>query len=178
MLKNTDQTFGWLAKTFHWLMAFMIIVLLCVGLYMADLEPSADKWKLYGIHKATGLVVLFLGLSRLFWRLANPVPRPNPSLPHWQNKAADLVHYALYALMILIPTAGFLMSYLGNYPIDFYGFFTIPALGHENKEWGDFFEDTHSILAFTLIGLLCAHIGAALYHHFFIKDSILRRMLP
>ena len=39
-------------------------------------------------------------------------------------------------------------------------------------------KDLHEFLAFTTIGLLVLHIGAALKHHYRDKDDILQRMLP
>jgi cytochrome b561 len=36
----------------------------------------------------------------------------------------------------------------------------------------------HKLLNFLLFGLVLAHIGAALKHHFIERDDILARMLP
>jgi cytochrome b561 len=40
------------------------------------------------------------------------------------------------------------------------------------------FEETHEILANLTIILILLHVGAALYHHYLLKDSVLRRMMP
>jgi cytochrome b561 len=36
----------------------------------------------------------------------------------------------------------------------------------------------HQTLAVILLGLVAAHMAAALYHHVILRDDILRRMLP
>lgn len=178
MLRNTNQSFGWVSKTLHWVVGLMVLTLLGVGLYMTDMEPSPEKWEMYGIHKATGLLVLAFVVLRLYWRATNTVPGPNTNIPHWQNLIADINVYILYALMVLMPSAGILMSYFGNHPIDFYGLFTIPASGEENKELAGFFKESHEFMGSCLLFFISIHLGAALYHHYYIKDSILRRMLP
>jgi len=40
------------------------------------------------------------------------------------------------------------------------------------------FKQVHEIMAFAMIALLVAHIGAALKHHFVNRDTVLARMLP
>lgn len=34
----------------------------------------------------------------------------------------------------------------------------------------------HEILGFVMLGLVLLHVGAALRHHFILKDGVLRRM--
>jgi cytochrome b561 len=40
------------------------------------------------------------------------------------------------------------------------------------------FFQAHSILATVLIYVLAVHVLAALQHHFFYRDAVLKRMLP
>lgn len=82
-LKNTKESFGLVAICLHWLMAFLIIGLLILGLYMVELPISLQKLKLYGWHKEYGLLVLFLFFLRLSWRILNTTPE----LPivWWEN---------------------------------------------------------------------------------------------
>ena len=50
-LKNSEKHFGLIAILLHWVMALLIIGMLCLGLYMSDLPISLEKLKLYGWHK-------------------------------------------------------------------------------------------------------------------------------
>jgi cytochrome b561 len=52
-------------------------------------------------------------------------------------------------------------------------------MAHESKVlYRGFFLPTDSVLSYTAIGLVGPHISATLYHHFYRRDDILRRMLP
>jgi cytochrome b561 len=65
MIKNTDNHYGIIAKLFHWLIAIAIISLITVGFIMSDMPPSPDKYELYGMHKASGVIVLMLVTLRV-----------------------------------------------------------------------------------------------------------------
>jgi len=38
--------------------------------------------------------------------------------------------------------------------------------------------DIHSALAWVLLVLIGAHVGAALFHRFVLKDDVMQRMMP
>lgn len=177
-IKNTTASYGNIAKGLHWLMAILVISMLAVGLYMEGLDLSPQKLLLYGWHKSFGALILILAILRLTWRLSNPTPALPHTLPTLQHIAAHGVHALLYVLLFLMPLTGWLMSSAAGFPVSFFGLFTLPNLIEANKEWRMFFGDAHEILAFSLIALLVAHVGAALLHHFYYKDTILKRMLP
>ena len=48
----------------------------------------------------------------------------------------------------------------------------------ESKDLGEVLEEVHETGFIALLVLLTAHVGAALYHHFILKDDVLKRMLP
>lgn len=177
-LKSDDSRWGSAALTFHWLMALLIIVLGIVGLWMADLPNSAQKIKIYAIHKSVGLTVLSLALLRLSWRLFDRRPRDVP-MPAWQTFAARATHVLLYLLMLALPLSGWLYNSASGYPLQWFWSFNLPSLtgganpdlkviAHVIHEWGFYF----------LVLLLLAHVGGALKHHLIDRDDTLVRMLP
>lgn len=175
-MRNSATSYGLPSKILHWLMAVLIVGLFAVGLYMADLEMSPDKLKIYGLHKSIGITVLALVIVRLVWRLSNPVPESAPGLSKLENSAATAAHYALYALIFLIPISGWLMSSYAGFPVSVFGLFTLPPLAAPDKAMVDEIKEWHESLAWMVILLAAAHAGAALYHHFIRKDNVLRRM--
>ncbi len=176
--KNTLQTYGVIAKAFHWLMAIFIITLLAVGLIMADMENSPDKFKLYGMHKAFGIIVLFLVVLRLGWKVLDVSPLLPASISKVAQLGAKVVHLGLYILMFAMPITGWLMSSAAGFPVSIFGLFTIPNLVAPDKEFGKNMNELHEALAWILIVLITLHVLAALLHHFYYRDNILRRMLP
>lgn len=173
--KNNDSRFGIIAISFHWLMALLIIGMLIVGLYMVGLPSEPFKFELYGLHKATGVLVLALAFLRLIWRFINTTPALN--IPKLEALAARLVHWVLYGFMFAMPISGWLMSSAADKPITFFGLFTVPMLIAPNQELTPIFHDAHHWLGYALIAILVLHVLAALKHHFYDKDDILRRML-
>ena len=177
MLKNTSSSYGLITRLFHWLISIMIIALLIVGFTMTSMETSANKWELYSMHKATGVIVLSLVSLRFLWRLANIQLDLPADLPSWQKLASRITHYLLYVFMFLMPISGVLMSILGGHEVNVFNLFTIPATAEKNVDLARFFWNIHGISAFTFAGLIGLHISAGLYHHFIRKDNILSRMI-
>jgi cytochrome b561 len=175
-IKNTANRYGFLAKSFHWIMALMVIGLLCVGLYMTGMPNSMAKLQLYGYHKASGILILFLVTLRVLWRLTNKSPTM-AAMPNWQRISAHSLHIALYVFMFAMPLTGWMMSSAAGVPVSVFGWFTMPDLVPTNESLMEIFEQTHEILAFILIGMIGLHLLAALKHHFINKDDTLRKMI-
>jgi cytochrome b561 len=114
---------------------------------------------------------------RLGWRLANVTPSYPNDMPPWQKFTAHSVHWLLYGFLFAMPITGYLLTSAAGFAPSFFGLFVVPALIEPNKDLAHLFATIHAWLAYSLIGLLCVHIGAALEHHFVEKDNILRRML-
>jgi cytochrome b561 len=177
-LKNSPEQYGLIAKSFHWIIAVLIIGMLALGLYMADLPISLQKLKLYGYHKEFGLLILFLAIFRFGWYLGNRDPDLPADLPTWQRYAARLVQWALYGFLFAMPITGWLLTSAAGLPPSFFGLFTLPTLVAPADELRHLFGTVHSWLAYGLIAAICIHTGAALHHHFIKKDNVLRSMLP
>ena len=176
-IKSNDRQWGSVARTFHWLVALLIVVNGALGLYMTDMKPSMDKISIYAIHKSVGLTVLALFLLRLSWRWFDPRPRDLP-MPRWQKLAAHAAHGALYVLMLAMPLSGWLFNSAHGNPLQWFKLFNLPALVEKNKALAEFFGDTHETLFWILVAIVIAHVGGALMHHFVERDKTLRRMLP
>lgn len=175
-IKNTKNHYGLVTISFHWILAFLIIFMICLGLYMADLPISEKKLRLYGLHKEFGVLILMLVLARLFWRISNIMPSL-AELPAWERISARLVHWLFYIILICLPLSGWLLSSAAGVSVSFFGLFTLPDLIGADKAHREFFDTVHQALAFTLIGLICLHVAAALKHFIIDKDTILQRML-
>ena len=175
MIKNTLTTYGHIAKFFHWLMAIFFIGMFVIAYTMINISKSDFRYSLYDFHKATGILLFSLVALRLSWRLINIQPVLSVVLPFWQRLAARWNIIVLYILMFLMPMTGFLTSTLGGHDISFYGIFTISPLAH-NQSASAFFSAAHEILSYLLSIAFVFHIIGTLYHHYFLKDEIFKRM--
>ena len=183
---NDALSYNAVAKTLHWLIAIAIIGLLVMGKVMVDL-PRDDpaKFELYQLHKSVGLTVLFLSVLRLLWRFQYRAPALPPTMKVWERFAAQATHVAFYVLMFAIPLSGWAMASTSSLgvPTLWFGLFEVPSLpGLEGsagmEDINESAEEAHELLGNLTILLLILHVGAALKHHFWNRDDVLRRMLP
>jgi cytochrome b561 len=171
------QRYSTASIAMHWVM-----VLAFIGIYAAvnviDVFPKGSDTRQLAknMHFSFGLLVFGLVWLRLLFRVMGTTPPIVPAPPVWQEKLAKLLHLALYGLMVAMPLLGwFALSAFGK-PIPFFGQ-ALPALVAENKELGRSIMEIHELggnLGYFLIG---GHAVAALFHHYWIKDNTLRRML-
>lgn len=161
----------------HWLMAALIVALIVVGAVMEDLPKGDLRGTVYGLHKGVGVVVLGLLMLRLGWRVLRGVPDLPASMPVRERQVARLGHLALYALTVLVPVAGILMSQSGGHPVAVAGW-TLPTVVGKDEGVHEVFEEAHGLLAWTMTIIVLGHVAAALRHHFLLKDGVLARMLP
>tara|TARA_B100001179_G_scaffold218562_1_gene191385 strand:+ start:60 stop:632 length:573 start_codon:yes stop_codon:yes gene_type:complete len=175
------------AIALHWLIAVAILLQLGSGLWMGgalkDPATQAFAYDVFQWHKALGLSVLVLSLFRLIWRVTHRPPALPPAMPMLERRLAHLGHWALYALMIAIPLSGWVMVSTSKFglPTSWFGLFEWPHLPvpkDMRTSANDGSHEAHWLMAYAMIGLLIAHISAALRHHFLLHDTVLWRMLP
>ena len=178
-LRNTAQQWGWVSKTLHWTIALLILGMIVVGFILDELPKSPKYFWVFDLHKSTGLTVLVLMVVRLVWRLVAGAPAPVPGTLTWQHLVATLTHWAIYAMAFLMPISGWLYdSASGLRALTWFGLFTVPKLAAPDRDLRGAAHDIHEIGVWILLALLTAHIGAALWHHFIVRDRTLVRMLP
>jgi len=199
--KNTIDAYGSVSMLFHWLTAAAFIAAYVIAYYVIwivdpdtsikpplfGLAPDGDRVvPILNIHWVLGISIGFLLVPRLLWRLFGTSPQPLGE-SNAETVAADVAHWALYALLIVMPLSGYMNTYD---PTDF-GLFVIPAFKDTSffawissafgVGWHDVEKPMEAIHRFTgkWIGwsLVLIHAAAALFHHFVRKDAVLVRML-
>lgn len=178
MLRNTQHSWGSAAKTFHWLIAALILAQFPLGWAAANWKLSPTKFYLFTWHKSIGLSILALVVLRLLWRWVNPVPTLPASMPGWERVAAHVDHLVLYLLMFALPLTGWIIDSASNIPFKVFWLFRLPRIVSPSKPLEEVFKEIHDNLSIAFAVLLAVHIGAALWHHFVRCDTVLARMLP
>ena len=77
-----------------------------------------------------------------------------------------------------LPISGCLMSSAAGIPVSFLGLFMLPDFVDRNDNLFRRLIDIHQVLGYVLLVAVVVHAGAALRHHYVLKDDTLRRMLP
>ena len=175
--KNSTTHFGMIAVTLHWLAAITIFSLFGLGLWMTGLDYY-DSWYKQGPwwHKSIGILLFFVIIFRLFWRVLTPPPAALTSHKPWEIKLAHMAHLLFYFLLLAIMLSGYLISTADNRAIEVFGWFAVPATITSLPKQEDIAGWVHLILASILIGLASLHAAAALKHHFIDRDRTLKRI--
>jgi cytochrome b561 len=180
-LDNSNRRYGAIAMLFHWSMAAIIVGLAVLGLYMValpDVGFTTLKVTLVIYHKEFGLLAFTLLAMRLSWRITHTLPELVEMQPEWQKIAARFLQLFFYGLIAALPMSGYLMSSAAGIPVSLFGLYTLPDLAHRNDDLFRRYAFIHQWLSYLLIACICAHVAAALKHHFVDKDDTLRNMLP
>jgi cytochrome b561 len=178
VLRNDEVRYGSVAQVLHWLIAALVLVMFGLGWYMADLPLGQHKFDMYQLHKSIGITILVLAALRLLWRLFNPAPPLPPGMPPWERTAAGVSHALLYLMLFAQPLIGFLQSNAANFPVVWWGIVPLPAVIGTDEPLAETLVEVHEWNSRLLLALVLIHAGAALRHHFLLKDDVLRRMLP
>ena len=152
-------------------MSVMIITMLFIGYFMKGMPALV-----YNLHKSTGLLLLGLFCIRLVIRLISKYPELPDNTPKIVKIIAKANVLGLYLAMLIMPLSGFLMSTLAGRSVPFFGVFEISSFA-TYKPLARTFHEIHEICPIIFIALIVAHIAGGLFHHFILKDNVLRRML-
>lgn len=128
------------------------------------------------LHRSIGFLLLLVFVFRWVWRSSHAKPSALASHKSWEVMLARTTHWIFYAFVLLMFCSGYLITTAKGQALYVFDWFSIPAMitGVDNLE--DWAGEVHEWLAFTFIGLVVVHAGAALKHHFIDKDTTLLRM--
>jgi cytochrome b561/polyisoprenoid-binding protein YceI len=109
--RNTDRSFGWVTRSFHWLTALLILTAFPIGLIANDMDYStaetlAQKAQLFSLHKTLGVAVFFVALARILWALSETHPAPLHPERRLETGLAEFVHWLLYVSLVVVPLSG------------------------------------------------------------------------
>jgi cytochrome b561 len=145
----------------HWVIAILIIGQLIFGEEIGDAYDALRKtgvatYDMMTIgHIGAGVLILLLALWRLVLRLRRGVPEPIHAGPKVLETGAQLAHWAFYLLIIAVPVTG-LVAWFG---------------GQETA------AELHELSKPVFVILILAHVIAAAWHQYWLKDGLIRRMM-
>ena len=177
------------AQWFHWITAALMFAIIPLGWIFAEFKtegkpPTGFEAPFPGtpfayasVHKTLGLILFALVAARIAYRIANPPP----ALPGRMNEAMRLLshasHWLLYAILIVMPVSGYVMSSAGKNPISIFGLFDFPKLP-VSHDTGETAKAIHLYVQWAVYALILLHLAATAWHTFARRDAILDRMLP
>ena len=165
------------ARVLHWLVAALVLLMVPLGIVIANEWGGPVQQPLYNLHKSVGALLLPLVVVRLIYRLLHP-PLPLPAdIAAIQQFAAYATHWSLYVLLIVQPIIGLIATSAYRAPIPVFGLFELPPVWPENRALSEQLFAVHRFLGIAIGVVASMHIAAALHHHFVRRDQVLMRMI-
>lgn len=164
------------AIALHWTTALLVVVQMTL----------AQTWGLWGrpahhlmvvAHMSLGIVLATVIVARLVWRLI-PGHQVAPADVGWLRLASKGVHYLLYLMLAAEAVLGFLLRWSGGESMSFFGLQIASPFPEWSRPAHHLVGDLHEWNGWAIIVIAGVHAAAALYHHYFLHDRVLKRMLP
>jgi cytochrome b561 len=158
----------------HWAGATLVVLLWCIGQSIDWFPKGTPRISARSTHILIGALLALLLFFRIWWRSTSGRKLPASEITT-QQKLASWLHIGLYLLLVATVCLGITNVWMRGDTI--FHLFTVPAFDPGNKELREQVEDAHALLANTVVIVAALHAAFALYHHFILRDGVLRRML-
>lgn len=171
---GTEVRYGVIAQALHWITAVLVLwAWLIAGTWGRGGEGSA----VLALHQTLGFAVFVLVVVRVVWRLFDRRPA-EPPMPGWMAFAGKVSQWLLYGLLFAVPATAIAGSWLEGHSITVNGIGAIGPFFATSRSVGHEILDIHQLLGTTIMWVAGLHAAAAIFHHAFLKDRVLRQMLP
>ena len=162
----------------HWAVAVLVACQWISGQTIDWFAKGAPRVDARSVHLVIGaLLILAMGL-RLWWRLG-PGRKLSPANGGVWDLAARGLQGLLYLVVVAVLVGGVTTELLRG--DNFFGLLQLPRPGDiaapARHALSEQIGSLHGLGANTLLVLAGLHAAAALFHHYVLKDGVLRRML-
>lgn len=167
----------------HWAIVAGLLFMFASGLYMVNGDLSkADQYRLFQIHKASGVIMLWAIIVRIAVRVLTQSPQHIQGLNVRQNKLSKFGHVIIYLALITMPLSGWFMVSASPFGVptlvfvDWLNWPHVPGVAR-NKSIETIANNTHWITAILLGLLIVGHISAVVWHKKKHKINLMNRIL-
>jgi cytochrome b561 len=171
----TARRYDTATMAFHWATA-ALVVFQWAGAQIIDLFPNgAPRVDARSVHIVVGVLLGVLLVARLAWRATGGY-RLEPADSGALDLLAKTAQWGLYALLVAIVLVGMFLTWTEGDSL--FNLFSIPAFDPGNRALTHQVKGLHATISWLIVSLAGLHAAAALIHHYWWRDSVLRRMLP
>lgn len=162
----------------HWITALLVVTQIALAILHDQTSDAATRHAVLAAHRSLGVLLWYLVIGRLAWRLLGMRLVPFPaSMSKGHQWGARLSEWGLYGLLTAQPLSGMAASVFRGQPFNLFGI-QVPALMAPDKTWAIAAQQLHSLGAYALVTLVLVHAGAAILHRVVADDGVLDSMLP
>ncbi len=171
---SEPKKFTPLSRVLHWLTAALVFAALFIGFVMVN--TIRGHGALVMVHKSVGALILLVMVARVVNRLSHHPPAWPPTIGALEGKVVVLSEKLLYTLLLLQPLVGWAMLSAAGGPVVVFGALRLPRIAPFDAQVFWILRQTHSVIAYTLMVVIAAHISAVLWHTFALRDRLIERM--
>ena len=128
------------------------------------------------VHKTLGALVLLVTVARVINRLTHHPPAWPPTIGALEGRLVGLSEKLLYTLLLLQPLIGWAMVSAAGEPVVIFGSLHLPRIAPFDAQLYWVLRQAHSVIAYTLMAVIAAHISAVLLHTLTLRDRLIERM--
>ena len=166
--------FSGLSRILHWLTAVLVFAALFIGFVMVN--TVSGHGALVMVHKSLGALIVLVMVVRVVNRLTHHPPAWPPTIGALEGKVVVLSENLLYTLLLLQPLVGWAMLSAAGGPVVVFGALRLPRIAPFDAQVFWILRQTHSVIAYTLVVVIAAHISAVLWHTVALRDRLIERM--
>jgi cytochrome b561 len=163
-----------LSRVLHWLTAILVFCALFIGFAMVN--SVGDYATLILIHWTLGITILAVVLVRVVNRFTHHPPPWPPTVGRLEGKIVVLSERLLYALLLAQPVIGWAMVSAGGEAVVVFGSLRLPRIAPFDAQLFWLLRQAHSVVAYTLMAAIAAHVSAILLHTLTLRDRMIERM--
>ena len=165
-----------LIKCLHGFIAIAVILQLIIGYFFDDIFVHFNANFFMTVHKSLGLTLFFvIPLLIVVCIVSGKVQYP-PKMPVVQKVLAKLVHWTMYVSVFTMAFSGVIPNQLYHTQWQYFYLFEVPNILAKNPQVASNIFALHFYVAPILLGLVIAHILAAIYHQAVVKDNVMKKM--
>jgi cytochrome b561 len=168
------KQFTVLSRVLHWLTAVLVFAALFVGFVMVN--SVASYAQLIVVHKTLGALILLVMVVRVINRARHHPPAWPPTIGSLEGRLVGLSEKLLYALLLLQPLIGWAMLSAAGGPVVVFGSVHLPRIAPFDAQVYWILRQAHSVIAYTLMAVIAAHVSAVLLHTLTLRDRLIERM--
>src|SRR3954452_21178342 len=172
----TRSRYDGVSVALHWLTVFLVLSLFALGELWGFAERPL-RHELIVLHMSLGILLGLAVAARIAWRLM-PGHQVEPAATGPTEMRARIVHWLLYALLIIQSLYGWVVRWSEGEAMSFFGLLIPSPLTPVARDTHHLLQEIHGKIGWAIVIVALGHAGAAFYQHFVLGNAVLDRMLP
>ena len=173
---DDGTSYDGVAIALHWITAALVVANFALA-QTWDWFATPVKGLMEDTHMSFGVLLTAVVVARLAWRWL-PGHQVSSIEAGWMRITSKATHYLLYLLLLAEAGLGFAFRWGAGRPMEFFGLGIPPLIGEMGRPLRHELREFHEWIGWAIIVIAAVHAAAALYHHYLLKDRVLKRMLP